>query len=345
MTIGQQLVMMLTLMLTSKGVAGVPRAALVVLTATLTQFDLPLEGAAILLGIDQIMDMGRTAVNVMGNCIATAVVARWEGVFDDEQMRAFEAALPGRPDADRGRRRARPARRRDRARVRGRPRGRRRSTRADLDVTDDAAVDGGDGRVRARTSIVNCAGVQRRRRRRGSSGRRAERQRVRRARARRARPSATARRSSTTAPTSCSTARRRRRTPRRIGRIRGACTPRRSCSASGLRPMRRARTCCASRACSAARPAGGPAKGSVAGILKTLLAGGDAAGVRGPHGVADLRHRRGARDAAAARDGRAGRALSLRQLAAHCTWLEFARELARQLGRRAAARRRCGWPT
>ena len=90
MTLGQQLVMMLTLMLTSKGVAGVPRAALVVLTATLTQFGLPLEGAAILLGIDQVMDMGRTSVNVMGNCIATAVVARWEGVFDDAQMRAFQ---------------------------------------------------------------------------------------------------------------------------------------------------------------------------------------------------------------------------------------------------------------
>jgi len=89
LTIGQQLVMMLTLMLTSKGVAGVPRAALVVLSATLTQFQLPLEGAAILLGIDQIMDMGRTAVNVMGNCIATVVVSRWEGVFDDDKMRAF----------------------------------------------------------------------------------------------------------------------------------------------------------------------------------------------------------------------------------------------------------------
>ncbi len=89
MTIGQQVFMMLTLMLTSKGVAGVPRAALVVLTATLGQFKLPLEGAAILLAIDQIMDMGRTAVNVMGNCIATAVVARWEGVFDDRRMRAF----------------------------------------------------------------------------------------------------------------------------------------------------------------------------------------------------------------------------------------------------------------
>jgi proton glutamate symport protein len=89
MTFGQQLVMMLTLMLTSKGVAGVPRAALVVLTATLGQFNLPLEGAAILLGIDQVMDMGRTAVNVMGNCISTAVVARWEGVFDDAKMKAF----------------------------------------------------------------------------------------------------------------------------------------------------------------------------------------------------------------------------------------------------------------
>ncbi len=95
MTLGQQLVMMLTLMLTSKGVAGVPRAALVVLTATLTQFKLPLEGAAILLAIDQIMDMGRTAVNVMGNCISTAVVARWEGVFDDERMRRFARGEEG----------------------------------------------------------------------------------------------------------------------------------------------------------------------------------------------------------------------------------------------------------
>ena len=89
MTFGQQMMMMLTLMITSKGVAGVPRAALVVLTATLAQFKLPLEGAAILLAIDQILDMGRTSVNVMGNCIATAVVARWEGVFDDEKMKAF----------------------------------------------------------------------------------------------------------------------------------------------------------------------------------------------------------------------------------------------------------------
>ncbi len=86
---GQQLAMLLTLMVTSKGVAGVPRAPLVILTATLTTFGLPLEGAAILLGIDQVLDMGRTSVNVMGNCIATAVVARWEGELDDEKMRAF----------------------------------------------------------------------------------------------------------------------------------------------------------------------------------------------------------------------------------------------------------------
>ena len=90
MTFGQQMIMMLTLMLTSKGVAGVPRAALVVLTATLVQFKLPLEGAAILLAVDQILDMGRTSVNVMGNCIAAAVVARWEGVFDDDKMRNFQ---------------------------------------------------------------------------------------------------------------------------------------------------------------------------------------------------------------------------------------------------------------
>lgn len=80
MTISRQLVMMVTLMLASKGVAGVPRGALVVLTATLGQFGLPLEGAALLLGVDQLMDMGRTAVNVMGNCVATVVVARWEGI-------------------------------------------------------------------------------------------------------------------------------------------------------------------------------------------------------------------------------------------------------------------------
>jgi proton glutamate symport protein len=79
MTVWQQIMMMLTLMLTSKGVAGVPRAALVILAGTLATFQLPMEGAAVLLGIDAVMDMGRTATNVLGNCLATAVVARWEG--------------------------------------------------------------------------------------------------------------------------------------------------------------------------------------------------------------------------------------------------------------------------
>ncbi|MBI4904557.1 MAG: cation:dicarboxylase symporter family transporter [Acidobacteria bacterium] len=75
-----QLIMMLTLMLTSKGVAGVPRAALVILAGTLAAFDLPVEGVAVILGVDALMDMARTSVNVLGNCLATAVVARWEGV-------------------------------------------------------------------------------------------------------------------------------------------------------------------------------------------------------------------------------------------------------------------------
>ena len=77
---GTQLVMMLTLMLTSKGVAGVPRASLVILAGTLATFNLPVEGIAVILGVDTLMDMCRTSVNLLGNCLATAVVARWEGV-------------------------------------------------------------------------------------------------------------------------------------------------------------------------------------------------------------------------------------------------------------------------
>jgi proton glutamate symport protein len=96
LTWGQQLTMVLTLMLTSKGVAGVPRASLVVLMATLATFGpaygIPLEGAAILLGIDQILDMGRTSINVIGNCVASAVVARWEGVLDDTRREARDQA-------------------------------------------------------------------------------------------------------------------------------------------------------------------------------------------------------------------------------------------------------------
>jgi proton glutamate symport protein len=82
MPIGTQLLMMLTLMLTSKGVAAVPRASLVILSGALTQFNLPLEGIAVILGVDAIMDMARTSVNLLGNCLATAVMARWEGVLD-----------------------------------------------------------------------------------------------------------------------------------------------------------------------------------------------------------------------------------------------------------------------
>ena len=75
----EQLLMMLTLMLTSKGVAGVPRAAIVILSGTVTNFHLPMEGVAVLLGVDALLDMARTAINVLGNCLAAACVARWEG--------------------------------------------------------------------------------------------------------------------------------------------------------------------------------------------------------------------------------------------------------------------------
>lgn len=80
MPLSQQILMMLTLMLSSKGVAAVPRASLVILAGTLASFNLPLEGIAIILGVDALMDMARTSVNVVGNCLASAVVARWEGV-------------------------------------------------------------------------------------------------------------------------------------------------------------------------------------------------------------------------------------------------------------------------
>jgi proton glutamate symport protein len=89
MSIGQQFIMLLTLMLTSKGVAGVPRASLVILLGTLATFKLPVEPVFIILGIDELMDMARTMTNVLGNCLATVVVARWEGEFDDRA-----AALP-----------------------------------------------------------------------------------------------------------------------------------------------------------------------------------------------------------------------------------------------------------
>lgn len=89
LTIEQQLVIMFALMLTSKGVAGVPRVSLIVLAGTLTSFNIPIIGVAILLGIDQILDMGRTTVNLIGNCVATVVISRWENNFDYEKMNDF----------------------------------------------------------------------------------------------------------------------------------------------------------------------------------------------------------------------------------------------------------------
>jgi proton glutamate symport protein len=88
MGLGAQIGMMLVLMLTSKGVAAVPRVSMVVLIATLQSNGLPLEGAAMILGVDAFMDMARTSVNVTGNCLASAVIARWENEFDDKQAQA-----------------------------------------------------------------------------------------------------------------------------------------------------------------------------------------------------------------------------------------------------------------
>jgi proton glutamate symport protein len=92
MNFQQQLVMMLTLMVTSKGVAAVPRASLVILAGTLASFGLPLEAVAVILGVDELMDMARTTVNLIGNCLATCVMAKWEGEFD---------VAPSEPDSSR----------------------------------------------------------------------------------------------------------------------------------------------------------------------------------------------------------------------------------------------------
>jgi proton glutamate symport protein len=89
----QQIVMLLTLMLTSKGVAGVPRASLVILLGTLASFSLPVEGVILILGVDELMDMARTAINVVGNCLATVVIAKWEKAFRNDEWRAELAEL------------------------------------------------------------------------------------------------------------------------------------------------------------------------------------------------------------------------------------------------------------
>ncbi|MFN9498820.1 MAG: dicarboxylate/amino acid:cation symporter [Erythrobacteraceae bacterium] len=85
LSIGTQIMILLTLMISSKGIAAVPRASLVVITGTLAMFGLPVEGVAIILAIDQFLDMGRTATNVVGNAVATAVITKWEGMLEVEE--------------------------------------------------------------------------------------------------------------------------------------------------------------------------------------------------------------------------------------------------------------------
>lgn len=93
----QLIFVMGTLMLTSKGIAGVPRVALVILAGTLSSFGYPIIGVAILLGIDQILDMGRTTVNLIGNCVATIVIARWENEFNYTKMDEFNKQFAKKP--------------------------------------------------------------------------------------------------------------------------------------------------------------------------------------------------------------------------------------------------------
>jgi Na+/H+-dicarboxylate symporter len=88
--IATQILILLTLMISSKGVAAVPRASLVVITGTLAMFDLPVEGVALILAIDQFLDMGRTATNVVGNAVATSVITKWEGMLEVEEPEFIE---------------------------------------------------------------------------------------------------------------------------------------------------------------------------------------------------------------------------------------------------------------
>ncbi len=104
LSVGQQVAMLLTLMITSKGIAGVPRASLVVIAATLTQFGLPVEGIALLLGVDTFLDMGRTATNVVGNAVATTVITKWEGMLQPPMDPDASAPLPPFDTPEHGRR-------------------------------------------------------------------------------------------------------------------------------------------------------------------------------------------------------------------------------------------------
>jgi proton glutamate symport protein len=98
--IGRQIIIMLSLMLTSKGVAGVPRASMVVLSGALTTYGLPLEAIGLILGVDAFMDMARTATNLMGNCLATAVMSKWEGEFRTEEWHAKRREVQAAYDKD-----------------------------------------------------------------------------------------------------------------------------------------------------------------------------------------------------------------------------------------------------
>ncbi|MDB5726526.1 MAG: dicarboxylate/amino acid:cation symporter, partial [Novosphingobium sp.] len=104
LSIGTQIMILLTLMISSKGIAGVPRASLVVIAATLTQFGLPVEGIALLLGIDTFLDMGRSATNVVGNAVATAVITHSEGMLERPTDAEAEAVHSPANTPDQGRR-------------------------------------------------------------------------------------------------------------------------------------------------------------------------------------------------------------------------------------------------
>jgi len=94
LSISQQLLLVLTLMVPSKGIAGVPGVSFVVLLATLGSVGIPLEGLAFIAGVDRIMDMARTALNVIGNALAVLVISRWEGMYDDAKGQRYWNSLP-----------------------------------------------------------------------------------------------------------------------------------------------------------------------------------------------------------------------------------------------------------
>src|SRR5690349_20242852 len=102
LSLGQQIIMLLVLMVSSKGIAGVPRSALVVVAAVIPMFNLPEAGVLLIMGIDHFLDMGRTATNVLGNAIATAVVAKWENALGggEKEEAALAAPLPAAVSAE-----------------------------------------------------------------------------------------------------------------------------------------------------------------------------------------------------------------------------------------------------